>query len=213
MRRAVALTWIDHLVFVTPSLEDGVAAVGKALGVVPVYGGAHIGRGTHNALLSLGPPTYLEVIAPDPAQDGAGPSPFGLDAPEVRIGLGAFAVGCDDIDAVLADLRARGVADAGPAAAMSRVRPDGSELSWRLAMLGGPPHGAMPFLISWGGAASPAHSSPRGGRLVALRAGHPDPPAASALLAALGVDVTVEAAPTDWLEATVETDDGLVLLH
>jgi len=206
-------TWIDHLVFVAPRLEDGVAAVQATLGVAPVAGGAHPGRGTHNALLSVGPPSYLEVIAPDPAQVASGPVPFGLDAPEVRAGLAAFAVGCDDIDAVLGDLRSAGVADVGAPAAMSRVLPDGSELSWRLAMLGEPPHGAVPFLISWDGAASPAHDSPRAGRLVALRAGQPEPRAASELLAALGIDVTVTASPTEWLEATIETDRGVVILR
>ena len=27
---------------------------------------AHTGQGTHNKLLSLGPRTYLEIVAPDP---------------------------------------------------------------------------------------------------------------------------------------------------
>jgi hypothetical protein len=205
-------TWIDHLVFVVSRLEDGVAAVQTALGVAPVFGGAHPGRGTHNALLSIGPPTYLEVIAPDPAQVGSGPLPFGLDVPELRGRLGAFAVGCADIDGLVAELRAAGVAGVGDPVAMSRVLPDGVELSWRLAMLGGSPQGARPFLISWDGAASPAHDSPRAGRLVALRAGLPEPRPPSELLAALRIDVTVAPAPTEWLEATIDTDRGPVIL-
>jgi hypothetical protein len=206
-------TWIDHLVFVASRLEDGVATVQALLGTAPVSGGAHPGRGTHNALLSIGPPTYLEVIAPDPAQVGSGPLLFGLDGQGGTPRLAAFAVGCTDIDATVAELRARGFADIGAPAAMSRVLPDGSELTWRLAMLGGPPMDSTPFLISWGGAASPAHDSPRAGRLIALRAGHPEPGASSALLAALGVPVTVEPSPTPWLEATIETDGGLVTLR
>lgn len=205
-------TWIDHLVFAAPTLDDGIAAVRAALGATPVAGGAHPGRGTHNALLSLGPPTYLEVIAPDPAQTPSAPAPFGLDTLDGVPRLVAFAVGCADIDATVAALRAGGRADIGAPFAMSRRRPDGSELSWRLAMIGEGPAGPTPFLISWDGGVSPADDSPRAGRLVELRAGHPEPRAAAELLAALGVDVSVDVAPTERLEATIESDTGLVTL-
>jgi hypothetical protein len=206
-------TWIDHLVFAAPTLDDGIAAVRAALGATPVAGGAHPGRGTHNALLSLGPPTYLEVIAPDPAQaPSTAPAPFGLDTLDGVPRLVAFAVGCADIDATVAALRERGRADVGSPFAMSRRRPDGSELSWRLAMIGEGPAGPTPFLISWDGGASPADDSPRAGRLVELRAGHPEPRAAAELLAALAVDVSVEVATTERLEATIESDTGLVTL-
>jgi hypothetical protein len=205
-------TWIDHLVFAAPTLDDGIAAVRAAVGATPVAGGAHPGRGTHNALLSLGPPTYLEVIARDPSQSPSTPVPFGLDALDGVPRLVAFAVGCADIDDTVASLRASGRADVGSPFSMSRRRPDGSELSWRLAMIGEGPAGARPFLISWDGGASPADNTVRGGRLVTLRAGHPEPGAAVELLAVLGVDVSVEASPTDWLRAAIEAENGLVTL-
>ena len=45
----------------------------------PAVGGAHIGMGTHNALVSFGS-GYVELIAADPEQpDPAQPRPFGLD--------------------------------------------------------------------------------------------------------------------------------------
>jgi len=203
-------TWIDHLVLAAPTLDDGVSFVAAALGVAPTPGGSHPGRGTHNALASLGAPTYLEVIAPDPAQAGSGSLPFGLDAGVLEPRLVAFAVGCADIDRTVADLRARGFTDIDAPSAMSRVLPNGSELSWRLTMVGASPMGPTPFLISWDGGTSPAFDSPLAGRLVALRAGHPTPSGPLELLAALGVDVQVEPSPTPWLEATIETDGGLV---
>ena len=77
--------------------------------------------GTHNALLSLGAPTYLEVIAPDPGQPDVARRGFGLSDPPPVPRLVAFAVGCRDIDATVAHLRRPGsgrrpVHDAAPPA-------------------------------------------------------------------------------------------------
>jgi len=204
--------WIDHLVLAAPSLADGIAHVEVLTGVTPAPGGAHPGRGTCNALLSLGPPTYLEVIAPDPDQPGLERRSFGLEDPPAEPRLVAFAVGCADLDATVERLRAAGHADVGDPVAMSRRRPDGSELAWRLAFIHDAPLGARPFLISWDGGSSPADDSPPAGRLVALRAGDPDDVGCAALLATLGMDVAVEHADAPWLSASIETATATVTL-
>jgi len=204
--------WIDHLVLAVGSLEQGIDDVAAILGVTPVPGGAHPGAGTHNALVSLGAPTYLEVIAPDPDQPDVAERAFGVDAASPSR-LVAFAVGCADIDATVALLRAAGHDDVADPFAMTRLRPDGTELAWRLARIGGRIGGAHPFLISWDGGASPATDSPAAGRLLSLRAGTPDPAAAGALLAMLGIDVGVEGADAEWLDATIETPTGPVTLR
>jgi len=197
--------WIDHLVLAAPSLDAGIDHVRELTGVAPVFGGRHEGAGTHNALLSLGAPAYLEVLAPDPEQP---PTAALIDASELtEPRLHGFAIGCDDLDAAVRDLREAGVEDVSEPFAMTRRQPDGTELAWRLAFIGQGMGGARPFLISWGATPSPADTAPAGGRLLTLRAGDPDP-AAARRLAALGVDVEVEGSRTPWLRATLETPAG-----
>jgi hypothetical protein len=201
--------WIDHLVLAAPSLDVGCRSVEALTGVAPVFGGVHPGAGTHNALLSLGPPTYLEVIARDPSQSDVATSllvPEDLgDEPR----LVAFAVGCDDIDAAVAALRDAGAPGVGDPYGMTRQRPDGAVLSWRVAfVVAGRIGGATPFLISWDSGGSPAYDAPIGGRLVTLRAGEPDPASSRLALEVLGVDVAVESSPTARLDATITTPTG-----
>lgn len=204
---------VDHLLYGVPDLEAGIADIEDRLGVRPVPGGRHEAYGTRNALVALGPATYLEVIAPDLEL----PRPergrlFGLDALEGGR-LVTWVLRRERIEEAAGRARSRGVG-LGPVQAGSREKPDGTVLSWRLtdprAM---PMHGVVPFLISWGDTPHPAGSAPDAGELVGLTLRHPETEAVRDALAALGAEARVEEAPRPELAATIRTDAGTVELR
>lgn len=204
---------IDHIVYGVETLEAGVEELAERLGVRAATGGRHVGRGTHNALLGLGGAVYLEIIARDPEQPApTGPISFGLDRLRLPRLVG-WAARTTAIEQQVADARARGY-DPGPVHAMSRRRPDGFVLEWRLSRdAPDPDRLVLPFLIDWGRSPHPSESVPQGVRLFELRAEHPEPPAAAAQLAALGVTLAVDEGPAPALVATLDTPRGRVTLR
>lgn len=204
---------VDHIVLATPNLERGMDEIERAVGVRPIAGGRHPAYGTHNAVLSLGPSTYVEVIAQDPDL----PRPtrgvlFGLDEiAESRLTTWVLRTEC--IDETTATARTGGV-ELGVIQPGRRETPDGTVLSWRLT----DPYnmqfdGCVPFLVSWGETPHPAAGAPSGGELVGLRLEHPHPAELREALAALGVDMKVCGAKVARLIATVRTPGGNVELR
>lgn len=203
---------LDHLVIGARTLEEGAAFVAAHLGARPAPGGRHEGIGTHNMLLGLGPECYLEVIAPDPAQDQPPhPRPFDLDDPATRLMLEAeprllaWVARTPALETMAARL---GVSHAGEVRAWKR-----GELSWRMAM---PPqrqdmNNLIPALIQWDdgrGAASRLADS--GVRLKALEAEHPEPDSVRAALAQRGLEevVRLRRSPHARLVARFTLKDG-----
>lgn len=203
---------LDHLVYAVRDLDEGVDSLERLIGVRAAAGGKHPGRGTHNALLSLGTGAYLEIIAPDPDQpQPEQPRPFGIDTlREPR--LVTWAVRVPDIESRVEQARSAGY-DPGNVVSMSRALPDGGELCWRLTL----PHaragdGLVPFLIEWEPGPHPSQTAPAGALLADLQGEHPRPEAVFPLLDALGVELQVTESARPGLIATIEGPNGTVLL-
>lgn len=210
-----AVDAVDHLLLAVPDLDAGIAWVERRTGVRAVFGGSHPGRGTRNALLSLGGRRYLEILAPDPAQAGATSALAELTAvSEPR--LVAWAAASSDLDAFVAHAKAGGLGVEGPAAGQ-RARPDGRMLSWRAADLTGPEAAAagsvVPFFIEWSaGTPHPSNDSPAGCVLDDLRFEHPDPERCMRLLRLAGIAAAVVAGKAPGLHAVLATAKGRVEL-
>jgi hypothetical protein len=205
-------TSLDHLVVAGTDLSALVAWWAAASGHQPSTGGSHVGFGTKNALVGLGD-SYLELIGPDPDQEQpAQPRPFGIDdLPEHSIRLVTFALSVDDLDDALQHMRSSDVAF-GPAQPMSRAKPDGSLLTWRLALPTGF-DGVMPFLIEWGhDTAHPSASLGAGCTIQQIEAFHPDSDRLAAALASIDAPCTVQHADRPGLSAVIDTPRGTVEL-
>src|SRR5690349_12928563 len=94
------LAHVDHLVYAAPDLDAAVNALAQLTGARASPGGPHPGRGTRNALLALGPASYLEIVGPDAAQPApAEPRWLSVDAVDAPR-LVTWAARVDDLDAV-----------------------------------------------------------------------------------------------------------------
>ena len=199
--------------YATPDLQHGIETVERLFGVRATPGGEHPGRGTRNALISLGPEVYLEIIGRDPARPAPPqPRPFGIDdLKEPRLvtwvakgrNLESFAK-----EAAHAGVKLGEVIDG------SRQRTDGVVLSWRYT----DPRtvafdGLVPFFIDWGKTPHPAGTSTSGASLIDLRAEHPHPEPVQQALDTLGLDLRVERGPRPALIATIHTPRGRVELR
>lgn len=147
------------MLWAAPELDSAVADMERRIGGNIQHGGAHPGQGTRNALLGLQGSHYMEIIAPDTAQELTGTMGSQL-AKLTRPVLYTFAVSCPDMDATQSRLDDIGLHMQEPIT-MSRELPTGQELAWRIARITGHSFGLLiPFLIDWGISPHPSESLP-----------------------------------------------------
>ncbi|MHA6267233.1 VOC family protein [Aliiroseovarius sp. CAU 1755] len=205
----MALGELDHLVVSSATLAEGVAFIEKLLGVPMTRGGDHPLMGTHNALLSLGPLAYLEVIAINP--DAAAPTRprwFDLDYFTGPARLTNWALRVQD----LVDAMHRAPEGMGDILTLER-----GIYQWDMAVPDDgrlPFSGCMPGLLHWRGAQPAPNLPDQGVRLTALEVTHPEAEALSVAMAPLVSDSRLSVHAGDpGLSAWIDTPNGLVNLR
>lgn len=193
------------MLWASADLDAAVGALETCTGVRAAYGGSHPELGTHNALASLGPRTFLEVLAPDPLLK---PGPLARQLSELRAPV--LLMWAARVESA-ADTAAR--AEAAGFRAMTvpghRPRPDGSVVRWTNVFVSG--HGAgtlVPFFIEWHDGGHPADDAPSGLVLASFTIETPQPESLSVVLATLDVDVPVHEGETDRLVAAIDSPRG-----
>ncbi|MEJ7668293.1 MAG: VOC family protein [Casimicrobiaceae bacterium] len=205
----------DHLVVAALTLREGCDWVEDRLGLRPQPGGQHVAMGTHNALLSLGPRLYLEVIAIDP--NGIAPRRsrwFDLGEPRLTALLteGAqlihWVARTDVLDAAVTRLPELG-------APMPMTRGD---FRWRITVPDDghrPGRGLVPTLIEWSGERRPTDTLDETYlRLIAIAGEHPEPAQIRSALATLGLSETMKVTygRSPRLAAMIRTARGIATL-
>ena len=135
---------LDHVLLATPDLDATGSRLESEHRLPSVPGGRHAGLGTENRIVPLGE-AYVELVGVAD-RDEAAATPFGswvlgqIEGGEAWIG---WCLRTDDLDGVCARLGLE-------AEAMTRSRPDGFELRWRLAGLERAREEPwLPFFIQW----------------------------------------------------------------
>lgn len=134
---------IDHVVLCVADLDGAAARLEADYGLSSVEGGRHSGHGTANRIVPLGA-SYLELVGVvDPEEIRL--SSFGrwvaANASE-RLAPHALCLRTGELDALCDRLGLVPVA-------MTRKKPDGTELSWRIAGLEMAFTEGLPFFVEW----------------------------------------------------------------
>src|SRR5713101_3251897 len=199
---------LDHILLGCNDLDRGIAFVEDHTGVRAAFGGEHPGRGTRNALLSLGERRYLEIIAPDPDQpdvkDALTLHLRKLSDPQI-VGWAAHP---GDLGSFAKKLRDAGIAFEGPTPG-SRKRPDGRLLQWKTLNLEDDASGLLPFFIEWSAdSPHPSTDAPAGLRLVRFELATPKPEALAKKTALLILDAPIAKAEHPHLRASIAGPKG-----
>jgi hypothetical protein len=201
---------LDHFILGCDDLARGIDFVEQDTGVRAAFGGVHPGRGTHNALLSLGERRYLEIMAPDPAQNVTPQIPRLRELKEPRI-VG-WAAHIEDMEKLVERLRKASLQFEGPRPG-SRQRPDGKTLHWKSLTLKDDHGGLLPFFIEWStDSIHPSVDAPKGCSLGRFEAASPEKEDLLHAASLLGLDLYVNVSNDPSLQAIIVGPKGAITL-
>lgn len=201
----------DHFAYAGRDLDVLIERFERLSGVRPRPGGRHPGRGTMNALASLGGEVYLELLALDPSQNGQGDTGRRIET-LAQPCLFFYMLRGSRLEDARDTMRRHGIeADLFDA---SRQTPDGRMLRWRLLVpKADNPCGMLtPNCIDWLDSVHPATTSIAGCTFEAFELGHPEPEKLRALLADLGAEITLHRADRPFMRLAIRTPKGPLLL-
>lgn len=202
-------TVLDHILLGSSDLTRGIDFVEKHTGIRAAFGGVHPGRGTRNALLSLGEKHYLEIIAPDPKQSAA-PGHYALEE-LIEPRLVGWAAHPGDLNKFVSRLQNANLAFDGPNPG-SRKRPDGRLLQWKTLNLKDDLGGLLPFFIEWSAdTVHPSADAPAGCEIRSFSLNTPEVAKLRRVSTQLDLDVPIEQADKPRLHARIAGLHGKVL--
>jgi len=192
---------LDHVILYTGRLSSGIAEFARRTGVTAIFGGRHPGRGTENALVSLGDGHYLEILAPVLPQPDSG----------AQLRPTGWALHTRTLDSVMTRMRAAGFELMGPTAG-SRRTADSALLQWRTAATAVQGLELAPFFIEWAaGTPHPSTTSPTGCRLVELTVTVADTARLHGFFSAAGYRAALRKGTTAGLQLTLDCPKGRVV--
>jgi hypothetical protein len=201
---------LDHLVVAIGSLSEGIAQFQALTGVAPVVGGKHPGRGTENALVSLGGGSYLEILAPQAgAQLSADDEPLRA---LTRLTIVDWAVSVPDVDGAIAALTSAGFTTSPPKPG-ARLTPAGERLDWMTFGLSAASIDSAPFVIRWSpNTRHPSTTTPGGCALDGITVHDPSADRLTKMLHALDVSGVTVAEGAAAIEAALTCGSKRALL-
>ena len=207
---------VDHLVFATRDINEGIGQMEELLSLPSVRGGSHPGLGTCNAHIALGPQCYLEIIGPDPNQpDFVGSRPFGIDGID-SAQLMNWAARRNGLSDFVQAVRAKGL-NLSETFPLSRVTAEGDTLEWELSYpqdISSNPEGVnvVPFLIDWGKSPHPASHCKESAQLLQLELIHTYSERITHIADILELEVSISTGVEQKIRAQIKCPRGEIVL-
>jgi hypothetical protein len=197
-------------VWACPDLQSGIDEFETMTAVRAEAGGRHPRLGTHNALIHIGNRSYLEIVAPDPEQDGGSWSRTlrELTEPSLLHWVIARQNLIDYTDGLTGLIGGQN-----EVTGIDRQHPILGLLGWELLTLPKHEFGCLvPFLIDWGDSTHPTELLEHRCTLRNIRITTPDLPDMLKIGSWLELTADFEEADEPRLEFVIDTPNGEVTL-